>query len=505
MILNILSKNPHIKNILFLFLIPFLFRLAIILYYQFDGLYGQDAYAYDEWSAQFYSSLTNFHIPPPFYWPVGYFIFNFLFSIFTAGDTTIAGLLLSLNAGSLISVVIYFIAYELLDKDEYAHRKKIAFYSGLIASFTVILTKSSIVVMSDTTGLLFGSLCILFQLKYFNNNKTIFIYLSLISFSIALMTRYANVLMIVPFICNYIYNIKTQKRKFFSEIKILIPAVIIALIVFLPQLYYISKQGITYFHNESDLESWPQSWNPLNYFRKEFHTVDGTMFYKLPNFLFYSSFIFHPVYLFTGGMFFISGIVLMIRNKDFKILILNLSWIAAFYLFLAGTSFQSIRYTMNFLPASVIILCYGIYKLNIKETYKKLMLFVVIASITGYGIYHINSFMIQKNEDLSVVRWINQKVPENSSVFTFEVTGAVKKYCKVKTQEIYYYDSTGIDNFIKTNKGIVYFILPAEKIKSQWKNLPIEKTYDYIIEKYKPHKETMVSYYTVYALEKVSK
>jgi hypothetical protein len=500
-ILKTLQGNPHVKNILLLFLITFVFRIGIILYYQFDGLYGQDAYAYDEWSAQFYNSIINFHIPPAFYWPVGYFIFNFLFSVLTAGDTTVAGLLLSLNAGSLISVIIYFIAFELLYKNKTDDRKKISFYSGLIASFTVILTKSSIVVMSDTTGLLFASLSVLFLIKYFNKDKSVYLYASSCFFFIALMTRYANVLMTIPLLFYYIYSIREQRRNLFKEIKKLIPALLVGIIVFLPQLYYISKQGITYFQNNSGVGSWPTSWSPLNFFRNEFHTVDGTMIYKLPNFLYFASFAFHPVYLSIGGLFFVSGIILMIKNKEHRILFFNLSWIMPFYLFLAGTSFQSLRYTMNFLPAAIIILTYGIYKLNIKEFYKKIIVLIIIISTGGYGIYHVNDFIKQKEIELSIVRWINAKVPESSGLFTFEVTGAVKKYCKTKPEEFYFFDSVKIDQSLKKIKGSVYFILPAEKIKTQWRNLTIEKTFDHVMEKYKPHLETQVAYYTVYVLE----
>ena len=57
---------------LLLFAISFIFRLIFILAFQFDGLYGQDAYVYYDYSKIFYTSVLNFQVPPNFYWSIGY-------------------------------------------------------------------------------------------------------------------------------------------------------------------------------------------------------------------------------------------------------------------------------------------------------------------------------------------------------------------------------------------------------------------------------------------------
>jgi len=39
---------------------------------RFDGLYGQDAFAYYGYALQLRTALAGLHPPPPFFWPVGY-------------------------------------------------------------------------------------------------------------------------------------------------------------------------------------------------------------------------------------------------------------------------------------------------------------------------------------------------------------------------------------------------------------------------------------------------
>src|SRR5436309_1971301 len=45
---------------------------AIIFGYRFDGLYGQDAFAYYDYGLQVWESARRFMLPPPLYWLVRY-------------------------------------------------------------------------------------------------------------------------------------------------------------------------------------------------------------------------------------------------------------------------------------------------------------------------------------------------------------------------------------------------------------------------------------------------
>src|SRR5215475_9905473 len=65
-----------------LFAISLLIRLALVLPTKFDGLYGQDAYAYYDYAQSMRTSLQTGEALKPFFWPLGYpALLMFTFSV----------------------------------------------------------------------------------------------------------------------------------------------------------------------------------------------------------------------------------------------------------------------------------------------------------------------------------------------------------------------------------------------------------------------------------------
>src|SRR5712692_2243365 len=88
-----------------LFVCALLIRLVILLAHPFDGLYGQDAFAYYRYARQLWDSTVQLHPPAPFYWPLGYptlIAIAFLFN----GFSPLAGQSVSIISGALIAPLI---------------------------------------------------------------------------------------------------------------------------------------------------------------------------------------------------------------------------------------------------------------------------------------------------------------------------------------------------------------------------------------------------------------
>jgi hypothetical protein len=47
-------------------------RLLLATVTQFDGLYGQDAFAYFQYALSLREAIGAGELPPPFFWPLGY-------------------------------------------------------------------------------------------------------------------------------------------------------------------------------------------------------------------------------------------------------------------------------------------------------------------------------------------------------------------------------------------------------------------------------------------------
>jgi len=310
------EEKSNTYYFILLFILSFVFRLLLIIVFKFDGLYGQDAYAYLEFSKKFYEALTQFQIPPNFYWPVGFYLFTSVITIFTAGNVDLAGLLVSLNSGSFCAGFVYLLAYEIFHNLNESERNKLALYAGLITALSPILVKQSIVIMSDSLGLMFAVWGMWQFVKYFKTGKLKNIIPAFIMFSFAVMTRYAFALLQVPVLAYLIYNIAVQKSLRIKYFKDSLIAFVIGLIVFAPQLYYLFTHGVSYFQYEGTHGTWAASWSFLNFFKKDFMTFDGTMHYKLWNSLYYLSPVFHPMYLLIFGIPFLTGLYLLIKRKQ---------------------------------------------------------------------------------------------------------------------------------------------------------------------------------------------
>lgn len=55
-----------------LFALALFVRVVPIFQHSFDGLYGQDAYAYFEYARELFAALSQARVPPPFWWSLGY-------------------------------------------------------------------------------------------------------------------------------------------------------------------------------------------------------------------------------------------------------------------------------------------------------------------------------------------------------------------------------------------------------------------------------------------------
>src|SRR5262249_35149002 len=114
----------------------------------FDGLYGQDAYAYFEYAVRSVRDSLEHHTPlGPFFWPPGYPILVALAS-FVLGSTPLAGQAVSLAMGAVVPVFTALIVRELWPTEP-----ALAVLAGVLAAMPGQLWQSSVVVMADTTGL----------------------------------------------------------------------------------------------------------------------------------------------------------------------------------------------------------------------------------------------------------------------------------------------------------------------------------------------------------------
>lgn len=150
----------------------------------------------------------------------------------------------------------------------------------------------------------------------------------------------------------------------------------------------------------------------------------------------------------------------------------------------------------------MIVSAYGIAELKMKELYKKLFLYFGFTIFIAFIFYHMHEFTEQKNKEFEVVNWVNANIPDSSTVFAFDVTLAINHYSKIKAGELFNNKQDELKNKIDSSAHDVYFILPIENIKTQWKGLPLEKKYDFIVQNYPLQTAGTVNKFTIIKLQK---
>ncbi|RMF04524.1 MAG: phospholipid carrier-dependent glycosyltransferase, partial [Chloroflexi bacterium] len=264
-------------------------RAAVVARWHFDGLYGQDSYAY----LQQARAIAHGSLPPDFFWPNGFplLVAGFL-TLF--GDSPAAAQLAALLCGTLLPLVVFLLVRDLFDSPLFATRKlRAAFAAALIAAVAGQPLLSSVVVMADVPALLWATLAAWLTVRAVRPQNppriaAVLFFAAGAALGLAIITRWVY-LLAAPALAGFtLYRITRRRLRTWPAA--FAPAA--AALIVLPQL------ALSRHRPDSLLHSWLLGWHPLNFFAREFQNVDGHFVYSLPNGLFAALPAGHPAYLF---------------------------------------------------------------------------------------------------------------------------------------------------------------------------------------------------------------
>jgi hypothetical protein len=355
--------------------------------------------------------------------------------------------------------------------------------------------------MSDSLGLVLLASGMLFFVKYYGNSKRIHLIFSFVFFSLGVMVRYANSIIIIAVMLCLIYMFRTSlsRKKFIIDVSL---SILAGLIIFIPELYYISSSGISYFNYEGAVGTWASAWTPINFFKKDFVTFDGANHYRLYNGLFFLSPVFHPMYLFLFGITFLWGVIQVVRKKHIVIIGFCFTWIAAYYIYFSGCPYQSIRYTLSYFPPLVVVSVFGFSAIRLRYRSRIRYSLLAILFLAGWTYHDIEIYNSQKQKELEVVSWVNSNITDSPLIYSFAITGALNHYTGKNAREFFNYNEFKLAREIDSARSDVYFILPVETINTQWSTRPLKGLFYFVMTKYKPVEKGKADVYTIYRIDK---
>ncbi|MBI3536119.1 MAG: phospholipid carrier-dependent glycosyltransferase, partial [Chloroflexi bacterium] len=321
-------------------------RIGLRAGLEFDGLYGQDSFAYFDYAHSLADSITRTTVPPPFFWPIGYPALTAFASFFIPIE--IAAQWINILCGALIATFTFLLARELTNN----HR--VAFIAAIIVAGAGQLFISSLAIMADASALMWTMISA-YALARFNRARSPkWIAGAGIALGLAMMTRWIYALMIpVWFVALW-----KNKNEFAASFKNCARLILFSLLALSPQialmLYHAPNFPLAF------IGDWARTgWDITHAWQNVIVNNDGNFSYALPVAAFYALPLAQPTYIFP----FLTAFVLVgawsLRRDQFAARIL-IGWIVAQWIYLSGDAWENWRFALAYFPPAAILAAMGV-------------------------------------------------------------------------------------------------------------------------------------------------
>ncbi|HVC34156.1 MAG TPA: hypothetical protein VNL16_11660 [Chloroflexota bacterium] len=501
--------SPIFLSVLFLAVV--LPGAAVALLGRFDGLYGQDAFAYDSYAlGPLRQSLLHLAAPPPFYWPPGFPLLMALLS-FVLGPHALAGQVVSMIAGGLVPVFTALLAAEIWPSLKpstvrvsanasrfpawfgpalrFNAMPAVPLLAGAAAAFNGQLWQSSIVVMADTTGLALATAGAWALARYARTGKVAWLVLAGAALAGAVTTRWAYALVAIP-CAAYALLLLSRSNRHRAWLHAA-PAILVVAAILGPTLVP-TFHGLLFGNRpapfSADLQVY--TWNPLNALRRDFVTADGRLTYRLPNGLYYAlaparTYFFTPLL----AWLLVPGLWSVARRPTAGPLFLIVGWAAVVYGFHAGAAWQNFRFTLAYLPPAAILVAIGtatIADLARRSTASRVLRSVFAVSFAAGLVWMAQSgfslsqgFVERKDADLATVAWIRTELPPDALLFTFGLTLTVRHYTSLETVDLSEVNPSDLARLISGRRP-AFVLVDVDNVESQWRGRPPSQNFQWL-------------------------
>ncbi|HSN76950.1 MAG TPA: DUF2723 domain-containing protein [Anaerolineae bacterium] len=529
-----------VQAVLYLLLGLPILLVGLVVLPRFDGLYGQDPYAYFDYATGLLrQALLQLQPPPPFTWPPGYPLVVALASLLS-GVTPRAGQSVSLLAGALTPIFTALLAYEVWSRKQgtesqgaegqqpgaplSVHGSRFTVHAlpllaGLLAALVGQLWQSSVVVMADTTGLASATMGMWALARYgrddAKSSSVVWLLLAAAALAFAILARWAYALVAIPATAYAVLLLARQGRRqaIGHGLAAALAAVVVLSPMWLPALGAWAVASGEAMPFAVDLHVY--RWNPLNALRREFVTADGLLSYTWPNGLWYALAPAHRFY-FTPLLapLLLPGLWAVLRRRAAGPLFLLLGWAAVVFIFHAGAPWQNFRFNLAHLPPLAILLAIGVAtvanwlagRMQDGAVRRLTLLFLASYLLAGMGLMVYGGraltrgFVERKNADLALVRQVEAAAAPDADLVTFGLTLTFQHYSHLSTYEIFYLDQPALAELTRSGRPLV-LLLDLENVQRQWLGRPPEVNYRWLQENTTLRPSAALAPYTLFEVQ----
>ncbi len=522
--------------------------IAYLLHrFPYDGLYGQDAYAYYYQARALFEEATG-RAPVPGalfgtnglqHWPVGYHL-QIIAGFLLGGEGLFGPRLLTLGMAVACPILVYALLGRFLNHALWAAR----LFAGLVAAAMLPLnatyTRMGISLMSDIPALFWTLLALLCFLRLVppvradDRESSAYRAIWAVGFGgalgLAVLTRYGAAAIVPALLCYASANLLAWRRakpNTYVPARRLITAAAWGVLAFalalIPQAIYLAT------HNPGTTVADSLSGFSLsNIFSSVSVSADGTATFAQPMIAFY---LINPFWDTAGGylsIFFLPlvlfGLVHLVRNQSWDLLVLLVAWWLIPGLIYASTPYQAQRFTLLYLPAIAIVSGLGAYMVaevvlrgtsrgsNLQAwAWRSVGLVLVFAlflgtlqswkAVSNWAATH-SAWQGQDEQVAAVARAVadrSSSAARQAHIISFGATAALYHYTNWPTLELFNTDQRGIEQFVSTTEPNVV-VIPIDSMKTQWAGRPVADLWEWLQSNYTLTPAGQSGIYAVFAL-----
>ena len=435
----------------------------------FDGLYGQDAYAYFDYATtSVRDSILHGRPLEAFFWPPGYPVLVALISLAT-GPLPMAGQIVSLAMGALVPVLTALLAREL-----WPHEVLAPLLAGVLVALSGQLWQSSIVVMADTTGLALATFGALALVRYARSGRLGWLVAASAAVACALLARWIYGVVALPFALYALLVLgrrANRREAILHALAAVIAAAVLLVPVLGPPLLGLLAHPAEPASFAGNLQVY--SWSPLNALRRDFFTADGHLSYALSNGVYYAI---APANLaFFGPLlapWMAVGLWRTVRQRKAAPLLLIAGWAAVVYGFHAGAPWQNFRFTLAYLPPLAVLAAGGLTWTwrSLDPRWAPALALCAAAGLLVSGVAAVRlveGFIDRKDEDVALVRWVQAHTSPDAQLFSFGPTLTLRHYTSLPTFDLFDLSPSDVRSILAAPMP-TYLLLDERSVEQQW-------------------------------------
>lgn len=447
-------------------------RVALVLGSGYNGLYGQDAYAYFGYAA---GSLVTGHglafPPPPFPFPPGY-PYLVALGILLAGPAPWVGQLLSL-AGVVAAALLTTGLGRMLWPD----RPWVAAVAGSLVALDGQLGRAGLSVMSDGCGLALATAAVVSVIRYRRSGRGRWLTAAAATAAAAVLCRWAMALVALP-VAVYAAAALIERPPG-RALRHAAVALAVAALCLSPVLVAIAT-GAGGFTVDFDAAAW----SPAHAFARTTVSTEGIQHHAAPPAVYYAVAPAHPSVLAPIMAGFLplglAGALVGIRRGGGRRreLALVVGWAAVAYLFLAGIPLRNPRFTLTFLPPLALLAASGAAWLaDRRPAWRRPVAVAVAAGLAwaAVGGWRSTVDLVRlKARHLEIVRWVERELPADARLLSFWYTATVAFESRLEPIELYGLEPDEARRIAAGDRP-GYLLVPEAVVRSQWRNRSPER------------------------------